>query len=136
MVSAAVFATSTPARVEPVKDIISISGCALIAWPTDGPLPCTRLNTPAGSPASSMNSAMSCAESGACSLGLSTIVQPAAMAGATLARIWLIGQFQGVTRPHTPIGSRTTFEPSMRTSQSSCCAALMVASMWPGPAAA
>ncbi len=41
------------------------------------------------------------------SLGLSTIVQPAASAGATLHMIWLAGQFHGVISPHTPIGSRT-----------------------------
>ena len=66
------------------------------------------LNTPFGRPISSMNSAMSRAESGACSLGLSTTVQPATSAGATLAMIWLIGQFQGVMSAHTPTGSRRT----------------------------
>ena len=44
--------------------------------------------------------------SGAISLGFSTIVQPAASAGATLHMIWFIGQFHGVIRPHTPTGSR------------------------------
>ena len=44
---------------------------------------------------------------GASSEGFSTIVQPAARAGSTLQAIWLIGQFQGVISPHTPIGSRT-----------------------------
>jgi len=44
--------------------------------------------------------------SGATSDGLSTMVQPAAMAGATLQTIWLIGQFHGVISPTTPIGSR------------------------------
>ncbi len=32
------------------------------------------------------------------------MVQPAASAGATLQAIWLIGQFQGVMKPQTPIG--------------------------------
>ena len=45
--------------------------------------------------------------SGATSDGLSTIVQPAAIPGATLQTIWLIGQFHGVISPTTPIGSRT-----------------------------
>jgi len=36
------------------------------------------------------------------------MVQPTASAGATLQAIWLIGQFQGVISPHTPIGSRMT----------------------------
>jgi hypothetical protein len=43
---------------------------------------------------------------GASSDGLSTMVQPAARAGRTLQAIWLVGQFHGVIRPHTPIGSR------------------------------
>ena len=43
--------------------------------------------------------------SGAISEGFSTIVQPAASAGATLQVIWLIGQFHGVMRPQTPTGS-------------------------------
>ena len=45
--------------------------------------------------------------SGAISLGFSTIVQPAASAGATLHVIWFTGQFHGVMKPQTPIGSRT-----------------------------
>ncbi len=49
-----------------------------------------------------------CAENGATSDGLSTIVQPVASAGNTLHAIWLIGQFHGVIRPQTPIGSLTT----------------------------
>ncbi len=43
---------------------------------------------------------------GASSDGFSTIVQPAASAGSTLQAIWLVGQFHGVMRPQTPIGSR------------------------------
>ena len=34
------------------------------------------------------------------------MVQPAASAGKTLQAIWLAGQFHGVMKPHTPIGSR------------------------------
>ena len=45
--------------------------------------------------------------SGASSDGFSTIVQPAASAGPTLAQTWFIGQFHGVIMPTTPIGSRT-----------------------------
>ena len=54
-----------------------------------------------------MISAKRIAFSGATSDGLSTIVQPAASAGATLQAIWFSGQFQGVIIPHTPMGSRT-----------------------------
>ena len=44
---------------------------------------------------------------GATSDGFRIMVQPVAMAGATLQAIWLIGQFQGVMKPQTPIGSFT-----------------------------
>ena len=49
--------------------------------------------------------------SGASSEGFSTMVQPAASAGPTLAQIWFIGQFHGVIMPTTPIGSRRMREP-------------------------
>ena len=107
-VGAAARATSMPARVDPVNDIMSMSGWADSTAPTLIPSPLTRLNTPAGTPASSMISAKRMALSGATSDGLSTIVQPAASAGATLQAIWLSGQFQGVIIPHTPMGSRTS----------------------------
>ena len=45
------------------------------------------------------------ASSGAISEGLRTMVQPAAIAGATLQAIWFNGQFQGVMKPQTPIAS-------------------------------
>ena len=53
-VSAPTAATRRPARVEPVNDTMSTSGCAASASPTTGPVPWTMLNTPAGSPASAM----------------------------------------------------------------------------------
>jgi hypothetical protein len=33
------------------------------------------------------------------------MVQPVASAGATLQAIWFTGQFHGVMKPQTPIGS-------------------------------
>src|SRR5690242_14607163 len=81
-------ATRLPARVEPVNETMSTPSCDAIASPTTGPGPDTRLNTPDGNPASSMMSASAYAASGATSLGLSTTVQPAARAGATLATTW------------------------------------------------
>src|SRR5262249_34532821 len=89
--SAASAATRLPARVEPVNDTMSTPSCEAIASPTTGPYPETRLKTPGGSPASSMMSASAYAASGATSLGLSTTVQPAASAGATLATTWCSG---------------------------------------------
>ena len=53
-VGAAFWATWAPARVEPVKDIMSTPGCFDSAAPTVGPSPLTRLKTPAGTPASCM----------------------------------------------------------------------------------
>ena len=117
-VSAAALATRMPARVEPVNETMSTSGWLAIAWPTVGPSPLTRLKTPLGTPASSRISAKTMASSGAISLGFSTMVQPAASAGATLQVIWLSGQFQGVISPTTPIGSLTTSEPPSRCSNS------------------
>jgi hypothetical protein len=69
-----------PARVEPVNEIMSTSGCLTSASPTAGPVPVTRLNTPLGSPAASITSARRKALNGATSEGLSTTVQPAASA--------------------------------------------------------
>ena len=83
-VGAAFCATKDPARVDPVNDIMSTSGCLDNAVPTPGPSPFTILKTPAGTPASCMISAKIYDDSGATSLGFSTIVQPTASAGATL----------------------------------------------------
>ena len=43
--------------------------------------------------------------SGVCSAGLSTIVQPAASAGATFHIAISSGKFHGTIWPHTPTGS-------------------------------
>jgi hypothetical protein len=90
-VPAAISLTRRPARVEPVKDTMSTSGWAAMASPTTGPVPGTRLSTPGGRPTSSATSASTYADSGATSLGLSTTVQPAASAAATLATTWWSG---------------------------------------------
>ena len=139
-VSAAAFCTATPARVEPVNDIMSISGWRDMASPTVGPSPLTRLNTPAGKPASSMISANSMALSGAISDGFSTTVQPAATAGTTFSVIWFIGQFHGVIRPHTPTGSWAICSVVILSlsgrSNSKFFTVRMKALMWPQPEAA
>src|SRR3954454_16114649 len=83
--------TRLPARVEPVNEIMSTSGCPAIASPTTGPRPGTRLNTPAGRPTDSMISASTNAFSGVISDGFTTTQQPAASAGATFAQIWCSG---------------------------------------------
>jgi hypothetical protein len=71
--------------------------------------------------------------SGAISLGLSTTVQPAAIAGATLQAIWFIGQFQGVIRPATPIASLHDQGGAALLLEAKLSSAVMVASIWPSP---
>ena len=105
IVSAPFFKINLPALVDPVKDTKSISGWDEISVPTPAPSPFTRLNTPAGKPASSIISANNIADIGAISDGLWIIVQPVAKAGTTFKAIWFIGQFHGVINPQTPIGS-------------------------------
>ena len=85
-------------------------------------------------PASCRIPAITCAECGAISEGFSTIVQPAASAGATLQAIWLAGQFHGVISPQTPTGSRTTMvEPSIRSNLNSF-STFSATMKWPRPA--
>src|ERR1700758_2041008 len=135
-VGAAVCATDTPARVDPVNDTIAISGCPAIAPPTVGPSPLTKLKPPAGTSASCSICAKRYDESGANSLGLSTIVHPAAKAGATFATTWFMGQFQGVIKPHTPTGSlRVNVEP-FNSSNLNCSRTLAVSNKCPRPAGA
>ena len=96
---------SFPALVDPVKEIISISGWPDICVPTPAPSPLTKLKTPFGKPASSIISANNIGEIGAISGGLRIIVHPVAKAGITFNTIWLIGQFQGAIKPQIPTGS-------------------------------
>ena len=65
-------------------------------------------STPGGRPASSPSLATASADSGVCSAGFSTIVQPAASAGAALRVTIAAGKFQGVIPAVTPIGSLVT----------------------------
>ena len=125
-----------PARVEPVKDIMSISGWEDMATPTSGPVPFTRLKTPAGTPASCITSAKISALIGAISVGFRTMVHPAAMAGPTLAAIWFRGQFQGVIKPQTPMGSRTILLPATICSKENSFRAFRVYMRCPSPAGA
>jgi hypothetical protein len=70
--------------------------------------PVITLKTPAGTPARCASSARASADSGVCEAGLTTIVQPAASAGATLRVIIAAGKFQGVIAAQTPTGSFLT----------------------------
>ena len=66
--------------------------------------------TPFGMPARTASSASAKADSGVCSAGLMTIVQPAAMAGAILRVIIAFGKFQGVMATQTPTGCFRTMK--------------------------
>ena len=94
-----------PTSVEPVKEKWRTSGLSHITLPTAAALSVvTTLNTPLGMPAFSASSASASAVSGVWCGGFSTMVQPAAIAGAALRVIIAIGKFHGVTAAHTPIG--------------------------------
>ncbi len=69
------------------------------------PSPVRTLSTPGGMPASSASSPSRSAVSGVCSAGLSTIVQPAASAGAIFHAAISSGKFHGMIWPQTPTGS-------------------------------
>ena len=83
--SAAALEIAIPARVEPVKLIISTSGWVDSWVPTPTPSPFTMLKTPGGRPASSTISAKTIEDSGAISEGFSTMVSPASSAGITFS---------------------------------------------------
>ena len=87
------------------------------------------LTTPSGSPASWRIFAIASIESGVCLAGLTTQVQPAAIAGPTLRVPIASGKFQGVMKMHGPTGccivstrlrpfSATWKRPLMRTASS------------------
>ncbi len=75
-------ATRCPTRVEPVKETMRTSGWPIRASPATGPMPVMTLNTPSGMPAAVASAASISEVSGVSSLGLSTIVFPAATAGS------------------------------------------------------
>mmetsp|Transcript_20157 Transcript_20157/g.71283 ORF Transcript_20157/g.71283 Transcript_20157/m.71283 type:complete len:269 (+) Transcript_20157:554-1360(+) len=104
---AAVRATWRPVTVPPVKEIIRMSSCATMAAPTSAPSPCTTLSTPGGRPTSVAISASTQAVRGVSSEGLATMVLPIARHGATFHDKRYSGRFQGVMRPHTPMGWRS-----------------------------
>ena len=87
--SAAVRATSMPARTEPVMDTMLGVGCEISSRPVSRS-PQTTLNTPGGRNSAAI-SASSRVETGVVSEGLSTIALPAAMAGANFQTAIIIG---------------------------------------------
>ena len=86
---AAAVATSIPARTEPVTLTIAGVGCTTIARPVSRS-PHTTLSTPGGRNSAAI-SASSNVDAGVVSLGLSTTVLPAAIAGANFQIAIIIG---------------------------------------------
>ena len=95
---AAFLATSVPARVEPVNETMSMSGCEASGAPTPGPSPMIMLNTPAGTPASCM-----------------TLVQRIALKGEYLGGFQHHGAARGERRRH--LGGDLVHRPVPRRDQ-------------------
>ena len=102
---AAALTMSLPTSVLPVKAILSTPSCAASGAPASSPMPVTMLTTPSGRPASCMSSPSRRADSGVCSAGLSTTVQPQASTGESFHAAMSSGKFHGVICPTTPTGS-------------------------------
>ena len=103
--------SSFPTSVEPVKPSLRTIGLPVSSPPITGAssaAPVTSWKTPSGRPASRPSCAIASAVSGVCSAGFSTIVQPAASAGADLRVGIAAGKFHGVIPAVTPIGSFVT----------------------------
>ena len=103
--------SSLPTSVEPVKPSLRTTGFEVISRADLGASsasPVTMLSTPGGRPASSPSRSTASAVSGVCSAGLSTIVQPAASAGAALRVGIAAGKFHGVMPAVTPTASLVT----------------------------
>ena len=97
--SAACFISTRPTSVEPVKLSLRSRGSLITGSETsEDDEDVTTLSTPAGSPHSSSSLASASMDSGVCCAGLTTIVQPAAIAGPILRVPIAVGKFQGVMK--------------------------------------
>ena len=96
-----------PTSVDPVKDSLRVRGSFSSGSITSPEcLAVITLSTPPGRPACSRICASASIDSGVCCAGLTTIVQPAAIAGAILRVPMAVGKFHGVTNTHGPTGWR------------------------------
>mmetsp|Transcript_15520 Transcript_15520/g.25861 ORF Transcript_15520/g.25861 Transcript_15520/m.25861 type:complete len:257 (-) Transcript_15520:145-915(-) len=102
--SAAFFMMSLPVLVSPVNANLATFLFEVRASPASSPKPVTTLTTPAGMTSFS-KFIKYIMEVGVCSAGLSTMVFPAASAGASFQAAIRRGKFQGMMRPTTPRGS-------------------------------
>src|SRR5207249_1601479 len=114
LLSADARAMRLPTSVEPVKAILSTSGCAASLAPASSPRPGRMLSTPSGSSASCSSSASRSALSGVSSDGLRTTLLPHASAGAIFHAAIKSGKFHGMICPTTPTGSRDTVKRTAR----------------------
>ena len=96
--------TLVPVAVEPVKDILRISGWEVSGAPRSF-ASVIILSTPAGT-ISFMSSPNRNVDSGVVGAGFNTMVFPAINAGGTLKAIRISGKFQGTIAPTTPNGLR------------------------------
>jgi hypothetical protein len=106
-VAAALRTMSFPVSVPPVNEIFATSGCFTSASPASSPKPVTTFNTPGGKPASPRTRASRRMLRLASSGGFTTIVLPAASAGAIFRAASRSGKFQGTIAATTPSGSRS-----------------------------
>ena len=98
--------------MEPVKPTLRTMGFEVSSPPIAGRILGVAgddaENALAGDRRASASSATASADSGVCSAGLSTIVQPTASGGADLRVTIADGKFHGVIPPQTPIGCLVT----------------------------
>ena len=102
----ALAAIAAPVFSLPVKEILATPGWSTSASPASRS-PVTTLTTPAGKPTSAASRSVSSTLALACSDGLTTMVLPAASAGASEYIVSSTGEFQGMMIPTTPSGSRS-----------------------------
>ena len=104
--SAELYRTCFAAPGPPVKEMRATLGWLVSDLPQGSPWPVTIFTTPAGNPASSINSPNSNMAAEACSDAFNTTVLPAAKAGPILTATKNNCEFQGTTAATTPNGSR------------------------------
>ncbi len=108
IVSAASLTRCLPTGIEPVKEILRISGLAIRCSEISPGMPKTRLSTPAGKPASAKARAISTAVPGVSSEAFRISEQPAPSAPAILRAGVIAGKFHGVKAAQMPTGSCVT----------------------------
>src|SRR5579864_7045366 len=106
--------------VDPTNEIARTSGCC--SSPSTAILsPCTRLNTPAGSPACSNSSAIRVGVMGTFSDGFKINAFPQAMENGYIHDGTMPGKLNGVMPAHTPNGCRMVWQSIPRETFSSDC---------------